>query len=267
MSLLATAVISATMLCTRPGVEYVTGLWTFYHQNPTDGTIDYHQNVSEKLPQDLSDFDGVVALVLGCRDVGKEAWIRITEPHIPVEHWNRWKHVMVFDCGGDSESIENFFRPNNIIGELGYYLARDTGAMPLGRAVEGDFTFEDPTMVCPTTPTPSPAPTLTPINTPTSPLQIAMAVTRLVAPPIQYVPTRETYYVKGSMRKWEGVKAMGFNWVETTVYAGSLTLFCVSGLYTWWWLAHLLWKIKVWVANVNIAHLWRYITKLNRRFD
>lgn len=261
MSLLATAVISATMLCTRPGAEYVSGLWTFYHQNPTDGTIDYHQNVSEKIPKDLSDFDGVVALVLGCRDVGEEAWIRITDPHVPIEQWNRWKHVMVFDCGGHAESIENFFGPNNIIGELGYYLARDTGAMPLGRAVAGDFTFENPMMECPTTPTPSPTPTVTPTNTPTPPPQIAMAVTRLVAAPIQYVPTPEIRYVKGEMRKWEGVMAMRFNWVEASVYAGALALFFVTGFYTWWWLAHSLWRIKVWVANVSIAHLWRFITK------
>ncbi len=72
MSSLVIVVIAATMLCSKPGAPHETGLWTFYDQNPTDGTIDYHQNVSGKLPQDMSQFDGVIAIAADCSTVGKE---------------------------------------------------------------------------------------------------------------------------------------------------------------------------------------------------
>lgn len=254
MSLLTTAAISATLLCSRPGAPHETGLWTFYGQRPTDGTIDYHQNVSGKLPQDMSQFDGVIAIAADCSVVGKEAWIRLTDPHIPIEYWNHWQHVMVFDCGGNQESIDNFFNPLGIIGELGFYLARDSGAMELGRAVEGDIAWEDPTMECAT---PNPTPTQVIAPTQTLPPPTATTTFLVAAPLPPSVPTRWPTYVRGRMERWDGVRSVRLSEKGVVLGALSLTLFPVTGLYTWGWLAYLLRKVKVWVIGMSITRVWR----------
>ena len=153
-------------VCTRPDVVYASGFFSLYGQSPTDGTIDYHQNVDGRLPQDMSPYAGVIAVIDDCSLVGRDAWIRLTDYHTPIEYWNHWLPVKIFDCGGHQESIENFFKPNNIIGELGYYIANDAGVYDLQRGIAGDLALEDPTMAC-ATPTPISSPTPEPTETPT----------------------------------------------------------------------------------------------------
>ncbi len=265
MSLLTTMMIFS-VLCSRPGAPHETGLWTFYNQNPTDGTINYHQDVSGKLPQDMSPYDGVIAIAADCSMVGKEAWIRLTDLHIPIEYWNVWQHVVVFDCGGHQESIDNFFEPLGIIGELGFYLARDSGAMALGRAVEGDITWEDPTMEC-ATPTPQSSPTQVATSTPLpTPMTTATTVYLVAAPLPAPIPTKWPKYTVGKKNGWGGVRSVKLSEKGIVLGALSLALFPITALYTWWWLAYLLWRLKVWAISMSVACTWRR-TKHSRRLD
>ena len=142
-------------LCVTPPLTYESGFFTVYNQAPTDGTIAYHQLQSLKLPLDLTEFAGVIAYVTDCSRVGQTAYLRLTDPQITIEYFNIWVPVMIFDCGGDADAINNFFVPNNIIGELGFYLASDSGAYDLGRGVAGDLSWLPPTTDCPATPTPA----------------------------------------------------------------------------------------------------------------
>lgn len=224
-------------VCTRPDAVYASGFFSLYGQSPTDGTIDYHQNVDGRLPQDMSPYAGVIAVIDDCSLVGQDAWIRLTDYHTPIEYWNQWLSVKIFDCGGHQESIENFFKPNNIIGELGYYIANDAGVYHLGRGIAGDLALENPTIACdqptvtPTT-TPTTTPTPTPTVTPTPPI----TVTQIIVPPrrtrLVYIPTAEPVVAligDDFDFRHDVWTAPMFTEKEITVYAALLAIFVFSG--------------------------------------
>jgi hypothetical protein len=204
MSAILAILMMVPAVCTRPDAEYSSGYFSLYGQSPTDGTIDYHQTISGKLPQDLSPYVGVIAAIDDCSLVGQDAWIRLTDSYTPIEYWNRWLPVKIFDCGGHQESIENFFKPNNIIGELGYYIANDAGVYHLSRGIAGDLALENPARSCSDEPAMIPVmlPDITPESTPApTPIEIAEAVTpepavtRIILPrlvtKVYYLPTAE----------------------------------------------------------------------------
>ena len=186
------------VVCPTPTTPFESGFFTIYNQAPTDGTISYHQTVSGKLPLDMSPYRGVVAYVEDCSKVGSEAWIRLTDPRMTFEFWNVWVPVMIFDCGGDQESIENFFRPNGIIGELGFYIASDSGAYDLHRGVAGDLSWSKPPACVTPTPifTPTASPTIatnTPVPTTTvvlvPPIATLSVISMITRQPILAKPT------------------------------------------------------------------------------
>lgn len=109
------------------------GIWSQYNRGPTEAQIWYHQEVTGLL-RDPWRYDGFIAR-LSCDEVGQDAWIRIGEDP-------QWQHVFVFDCSGHA-STTRWMREAGIIGELGYYLARENG-VPVGRGVRGAITFTNP---------------------------------------------------------------------------------------------------------------------------
>ena len=129
----------APTLC-KP-VDAQDGYFSHYSQPPTDGTIPYHQNESGLLPQDLHSYAGVVA-VADCSLVGSDAWVYITDSRATAEYRYRWLPVKVFDCSGHSQTTE-WMNQNNILGELGYYLAQKIGIYRNG-GIEGRFLPYDP---------------------------------------------------------------------------------------------------------------------------
>lgn len=230
---LLAALLALLPVCTRPDVVYTSGFFSLYNQAPTDGTIDYHQNVDGRLPQDMSPYAGVIAVIEDCSLVGQDAWIRLTDYHTPIEYWNYWLPVKIFDCGGHQESIENFFKPNNIIAELGYYIANDAGVYHLGRGIAGDLALENPTIACeqPTI-TPTMTPTPTPTTTPTPPI----TVTQVIVPPrrTKLVPIPTAEPVVALMGddfdfRQDIWTAPMFTEKEIVIYAALLAVFVFSG--------------------------------------
>jgi len=96
-----------------------------YAQAPTDGTIAYRQSVGD-IPMDMSLYAGVIA-VEDCGKRGQEAMINVK---------GRWFRVMAFDCLARNEY--NWMQANNIVAELGYYLARKAG-VDVGEGVKGNL--------------------------------------------------------------------------------------------------------------------------------
>lgn len=138
LQLILSIAIAASTYC-HP-VDARSGYFSQYSQAPTDGTIDYHQNVSGKLPQDLSGYAGVLA-VQDCSLVGADAWIWISDSRANPEYTMTWLPVKVFDCSGHTETTE-WMNRNNIIGELGYYLTND---LQVGKhAIKGEILFQNP---------------------------------------------------------------------------------------------------------------------------
>ncbi len=230
MTHLLSAYLLVQPLCVTPPPIYESGFFTIYNQAPTDGTIAYHQLQSLKLPLDLTEFAGVIAYVTDCSKVGETAYLRLTDPQITIEYFNQWVPVMIFDCGGNQESINNFFIPNGIIGELGFYLASDSGAYALGRGVAGDLSWLPPTTDCLATPTPTltPEPTIT--NTPvptvtwvTVPVMVAIAtLTPAFIPTARPAPERDTILSVPLFPLW--VLAALTLGLTTWVVAGSILL-------------------------------------------
>jgi hypothetical protein len=109
-----------------------SGFWSRYDREPTDATIEYRK-ISQDLPQDMIGYDGVIATI-SCDHIGKDAWITIGE--------SDWLKVRVFDCSGHM-STNLWAEENNIIGELGYYIAKDHGFTFLG-SVPSKITFSPP---------------------------------------------------------------------------------------------------------------------------
>lgn len=89
----------------RPTVK---GWWSQYAEAPTNAMIAYHGYENE-------DVDGFIA-VIDCTRVGQHAYIRIND--------SRWLYVRVFDCLGSNGDL-SWWHDNNIIGELGYGLAKE----------------------------------------------------------------------------------------------------------------------------------------------
>ena len=100
-----------------------------YAQAPTDGTIIYRQSVGD-IPMDMSLYAGVIA-VEDCRRMGQEAMINVK---------GQWFRTMIFDCLARNEY--NWMQANNIVAELGYYLARKAG-VDVGEGVKGSLTWLD----------------------------------------------------------------------------------------------------------------------------
>lgn len=121
--------------------DTISGYFSHYTQSPTDGTIAYHQDKSGLLPHDMASYKGVVATV-DCSLVGQDAWIYITDQRATPGLIRVWLPVKVFDCSGHT-STTDWMNQNNIVGELGYYLARDMGLLYQGGIV-GEIVFQDP---------------------------------------------------------------------------------------------------------------------------
>jgi hypothetical protein len=99
-------------LCETQSVEY--GWWSQYDQHPTDMMIAYHGYEDE-------DVDGFIA-VPDCTRVGQYALIGVNE-HV--------YYVRVFDCLSRHEDL-GWWTRNNILGEIGYYIAKDAGVLDRG---------------------------------------------------------------------------------------------------------------------------------------
>ena len=112
------------------------GTWSQYSQGPTDGQIWYHTTQTGKL-KNPKRYDGFVA-VADCDLVGDEAWIR-------VYPWKKWQHVFIFDCSGHV-STTRWFHEAGIIGELGWYIARELD-VPTGKGVRGAISFSPPAII------------------------------------------------------------------------------------------------------------------------
>lgn len=100
------------------------GWWSQYAENPTLSQIQYHGFEDEQV-------DGFVA-VLDCDRVGQYAWITINDSP-PL-------HVRVFDCLGTNGNL-SWWRENNIIGEIDYYLAEQYDVVGQG-GVRASITWE-----------------------------------------------------------------------------------------------------------------------------
>ena len=98
-----------------------------YAQAPTDGTIIYRQSVGD-IPMDMSLYAGVIA-VEDCSRIGQEAMINTK---------GQWFRTIVFDCLARNEY--NWMQANNIVAELGYYLARKAG-VNVGEGVRGSLVW------------------------------------------------------------------------------------------------------------------------------
>lgn len=148
MNALLVLAVALQVVCTRQDARIEEGFFSFYEQAPTDATIAYHQQQSQKLPHDLSDYAGAVAYAADCSTVGRDAWLQLTDERLYASYRSEWLKVIIFDCGGHQESIDNFFKANNIIGELDFYLAEASGAYALQGGVAGNFSFDDPRSPC-----------------------------------------------------------------------------------------------------------------------
>jgi len=100
-----------------------------YAQAPTDGTVIYRQSVGD-IPMDMSMYAGVIA-VEDCRRMGQEAMINVK---------GRWFRTIIFDCLARNEY--NWMQANNIVAELGYYLARKAD-VDVGEGVRGSLIWLD----------------------------------------------------------------------------------------------------------------------------
>lgn len=164
--LLLLAMLFFSQVCSPKDLR--SGYFSQYGQSPTDGTIHYHQNKSGKLPQDMSQYVGVIA-VKDCGLVGDDAWIRFTDDRIEDEYAGLWLPVKIFDCSGHVETTE-WMNENNIIGELGYYLANDLNIYGQTQ-IFGEMILVAPASVeriCEPEET-TPIPVYVPVGTPTVP--------------------------------------------------------------------------------------------------
>lgn len=91
------------------------GWWSQYAEAPTTAMVEYHHF-------DRQGIAGFIA-VPDCKKVGAYAWIRVN--HGP------WERVRVFDCLG-SDGDPEWWRHNNVLGELGYNLAAKYGIVGRG---------------------------------------------------------------------------------------------------------------------------------------
>lgn len=107
----------------------MTGFLSQYDETPTIYTID-HQQKAGLLPFDMSNYDGVVA-VESCDLVGREGWLTAE---------GRTLRVIVFDCSGDIET-SYWMWEDNIIAEVGYYLAKEMGIIGRG-GIAGTLVLE-----------------------------------------------------------------------------------------------------------------------------
>lgn len=118
-----------------------TGYFSHYGQSPTDGTIDYHQRESGKLPKDMSQYIGVIA-VKDCKLVGRDAWLKFQDERVNPDYIGIWLPVKIFDCSGHVETTE-WMNENNIVGELGYYISNAMGVYKQGQ-IEGEMILTAP---------------------------------------------------------------------------------------------------------------------------
>lgn len=98
-----------------PDLEIQDGWWSQYAEEPTLWQIDYHDYQDEEV-------DGFIA-VLDCDLVGQYAWIKVNN--------SPWQYVRAFDCLGSNGNL-GWWTENNIIGEIGYYLAEKFGVAGQG---------------------------------------------------------------------------------------------------------------------------------------
>lgn len=111
----------ANIILTASGLTYDTAWASQYAQVPTDRTLEFQQDRGW-LPQDLSDYTVFVATTLFCgisEDGYKTGYIRPILEDGP----GSWERFAVMDCAGHADTVENFFRPNNIQVEVDYYTA------------------------------------------------------------------------------------------------------------------------------------------------
>ena len=91
--------------------DYDGGYLSAYGKMPTDGTIAYRQTEGT-IPLDISEFDGVVA-VLDCGRIGDVAMMTVGD-----EVFN----VIVFDCAGLADGGWNWMIDGGYLAEIGYYM-------------------------------------------------------------------------------------------------------------------------------------------------
>lgn len=115
------------------GSHVISGNFTHYAQSPTDGTLDYRQDIGQ-LPESLWGYTVYLATIETC-DVGATGWIRPVYEHGPGE----WERFVVFDCAGHAETVDGFFRPNRVIGEIDYYTAMRWNT--IGHGIGGEIVW------------------------------------------------------------------------------------------------------------------------------
>ncbi len=104
-------VAEAIVIESNEWYDYGGGYLSAYGQQPTDGTIAYYQELG-MIPQDLSDYDGVVA-VFDCWRIGDTAVLTVGD-----EVFN----VIVFDCAGVADGGQDWMINGGYLAEIGYYM-------------------------------------------------------------------------------------------------------------------------------------------------
>ena len=87
------------------------GFLSAYDERPTVATIKYGQEHGY-IPQDISKYDGVVA-VLDCWRAGQDAILTVGDEQF---------YVLVFDCAGKGDGGWNWMIRNSYLAEVGYYM-------------------------------------------------------------------------------------------------------------------------------------------------
>lgn len=87
------------------------GFLSAYDENPTVGTIEYHQE-NGTIPHDLSKYDGLVA-VIDCWRVGQDAILTVGDESF---------YVLVFDCAGKGDGGWDWMIRHSYLAEVDYYM-------------------------------------------------------------------------------------------------------------------------------------------------
>lgn len=88
-----------------------SGFLSAYDENPTVGTIAYHQNLGN-IPDDLTGYDGLI-VVYDCSRIGQDALLTVGD-----ETWE----TLVFDCAGEADGGQDWMTSNGYVAEIDYYM-------------------------------------------------------------------------------------------------------------------------------------------------
>lgn len=109
-----------------PVIPDMKGYWSQFAEQPTKWQIAYHGYENE-------DVDGFIA-VMDCDRVGQYA-------DITINGSSQWLRVRVFDCMGRNGD-PSWWYDNNIIGEIGYPLAKQFNVVNKG-GVRGELIWRE----------------------------------------------------------------------------------------------------------------------------